>query len=490
MKLTINSITKSISGRVIRSNTKNNNQEFSGLFTVLDSAKKGDIVIRHWINGKGIKIANEKDVLAIITENPLENSIELAESLDFPIIIVDKIENANAFALNYSLNLFASNSKKVVVSGTNGKSTTSHLIYHILNNLGANVVTNTDFKSEFNTLIDPMVSKLISDYGIEKELDYVIIEVSEIQGWVNRLMKNHAPIMTTAINPDVTVITNISLDHIDLIDSLEEIYKEISKIIRVIRKGTIVLNKGDQLVSSLNEFKNSDVKSFYFLYNDNHINNEKDKIVSFDNKNIIYNDEIILSLDEIPFKSKHFIENILAAISVCINLNIPLSNIIEGVMSYKPLKRRFSKLNENPLIIDDFAHNPEGIRATINAVSKINNGTLWIVSAIRGSRGIEINGLNSKSLVDSIYSCKDIKVNLIISNSSDFVDGVNIVKLNEERIFLKVLNDNKIDFTHFDKLHDALSYTYNNANIKDTILFIGAQGMDFAETVLEDIKKC
>jgi UDP-N-acetylmuramate--alanine ligase/UDP-N-acetylmuramoyl-L-alanyl-D-glutamate--2,6-diaminopimelate ligase len=490
MKLTINSIAKSISGKIIRSNPKNNDKEFSGLFTVLNSAKKGDIVIRHWINGEGIKIANKKGILAIITENPLENSIEIAESLDFPIIIVDKIEYANAFALNYSLNLFGPNSKKIVVSGTNGKSTTSHLIYHILNKLGAKVVTNTDSKSEFNTLIDPMVSKLISDYG--EKLDYIVIEVSEIQGWVNRLMKNHAYMMTEAINPDVTVITNISLDHVDLVDSVEGIYNEISKLVKVIKKGTIVLNKGDNLVNSLNNSKNTNVKSFYFFYNNkSNLNNENNNLVFFDSykKNIVYNDEIILNLNEIPFKSKHFIENILAAISVCINLDISLSDIIKGVKSYKPLKRRFAKLNENPLIIDDFAHNPEGIKATINAVSKSNEGNLWIVSSIRGSRGIEINAFNSQALADSILALEKMKVTLIISNSSDFVDGLNIVKLNEENEFLNVLNNNKIDFIHFDKLYDALNHVYSNAKITDTILFIGAQGMDSAENVLNDIKK-
>ncbi|MDR3223440.1 MAG: UDP-N-acetylmuramyl peptide synthase [Methanobrevibacter sp.] len=491
----INSIAEAVSGRVIGNNFENIDKDFLGLFTVLDSAKNGDIVIRHWINEKGVKIANEKGVLAIITENILENSIEIAEKLELPIIVVDEIEHANAVALNYTLNLFGAKSKKVVVSGTNGKSTTAHLIYHILHNMGTNVLTNTDSKSEFNTLIDPMVSKMISDHWKSNEqLDYVVIEVSEVQGWVNRLMKNHAFIMTKAINPDVTVVTNMAMDHIGLVNSIEEIYDEISGVVKATKKGTIVLNKNDPLVESLKDLKNDNVNDFYFSYDESDLKEEN--IIFFDpyKKVISYKDKAILSVDEIPFKSKHFIENILAAISACINLDIPLNCIIKGVKSYKPLKRRFAKLNENPLIIDDFAHNPDGIKATIDAISKINpnqNNTLWIVSAIRGSRGIEINELNSQALSESILSSENanLKVKLIISNSSDVVDGLNIVKLNEETAFLKVLNENKIDFIHFDKLYDGLNQVCNNVKNNDSVLLIGAQGMDPGEEILKIIKE-
>ncbi|MDR2831009.1 MAG: UDP-N-acetylmuramyl peptide synthase [Methanobrevibacter sp.] len=502
MKLNINSIAEAVSGRIIGNNFESIDKEFIGLFTVLDSAKEGDIVIRHWINEKGVKMANEKGVIAIITENILENSIEVAEKLEFPIIIVDEIEHANGFALEYTLNLFGAKSKKVIVSGTNGKSTTSHLIFSILYNMGVNVVTNTDSKSEFNTLIDPMVSKLISDYGKNnKQLDYVVIEVSEVQGWVNRLMKNHAYIMTKVTNPDVTVVTNMAMDHINLVNSIEEIYDEISGAVKATKKGTIILNKNDLLVESLKNLKNDKVRDFYFFYKDNlneyNLNNidEEDNLVLFDpyKKIISYKGKAVLKLDEIPFKSRHFIENILASISVCINLDIPLKYIIDGVKSYKPLKRRFTKLNENPLVIDDFAHNPDGIKATVDAFSKMSSNqdsVLWIVSAIRGSRGIKINELNSQALSDSILSCKNsnMKIKLIVSNSSDVVDGSNIVKLNEERSFLKILKKNKIDFIHFDKLHDGLNQVYNNAKTNDSILLIGAQGMDPAEEVLKTIK--
>ena len=136
---------------------------FSGRFTFLNDAHTGDIVVRHWINGDGIAIAFRKNIACLITQTPKDDAIEMAEKLNFPLIVTDKIELANSLALSHTIKKYSPNSTNIVITGTNGKSTTSHLIYHILNNAGYHVLTNTDSESEFNTLIDPMVSKLISD---------------------------------------------------------------------------------------------------------------------------------------------------------------------------------------------------------------------------------------------------------------------------------------------------------------------------------------
>ena len=77
-----------------------------------------------------------------------------------------------------------------------------------------------------------MVSKLISDEVIENgELDYLVIEVSEVQGWLGKLMKNHAALMSRAIKPKVGVITNIAMDHIGLVNSIDDVFDEIVEIL-------------------------------------------------------------------------------------------------------------------------------------------------------------------------------------------------------------------------------------------------------------------
>ena len=475
----INELVKQVEGELVGNKDFFSIDGFTGKFTFLNDAHTGDIVIRHWINGTGIEMAFNKNIACLITQTPKDGAIETAQRLGFPLIITDKIELANAFALSHTVKKYSPDSTNVVITGTNGKSTTSHLIYHILNNAGYHTLTNTDSESEFNTLIDPMVSKLISDEVIDNgKLDYLVIEVSEVQGWLGKLMENHAALMSEAIKPKVGVITNIAMDHIGLVNSIDDVFNEIKAVPQAIGDGITILNYDDELVRKL-DAKNPFYTSMSQL--------DKENAVYFDGKDIVYEGNSILTIDELPFKGNHFIQNILSAVGACISLGIDLDKIVDGVKTYKALNRRFAKLCDEPLIYDDFAHNPDGIKATISETLKLlpENQKLHVACAIRGSRGVEINQLNVDALVESMT--EDIE--LYLSSSKDVVNELNFVEDDEREVFFKTLNDNNIEFTHFDNLIDCLKEVYEKADKKDIILLIGAQGMDPAESLLTDIIK-
>lgn len=521
---TINELAEAIDGKIYGFNDFYSDNGFNGIFETLNEAVSGDIVIRHWINGKGVEIAKEKDIACLITLNPTEDAIEMAEELAFPVIVVKKIQFATAFALKWTVENLVPNSKRVVISGTNGKSTTSHMIHHILKNSGYNVFTNTDAESEFNTLIDPMVAKMISEQVIEAQdidvrsldyvadipnksvFDYVVVEVSEVQGWGEELMKNHALVMSSALNPNVGVVTNVAMDHIGLVNSLDEVYDETSGIVKAINKDAIVLNYDDKRVLNMLEFLNDNVNTFftsmdevaignYNINNANDNSNEDNKVFFSKSKNaIIVKGKSILNFDELPFNSEHFIRNILSSISACLALNLPINDIVEGVKNYKPLDRRFIKLSDEPIIIDDFAHNPDGVKATIRASSTLANDLdkkeLYVVFGIRGSRGEELNGLISQAIaevINELDSENDRKIKLFLSSSIDYVNSLNTVKDFEKAIFTSTLDKNGVEYTHYDNLVDVLKDVYNLANTDDVILLIGAQGMDPAESVLTDL---
>ena len=477
--MNIRELANSINGKIRGNDKFFFDDDFKGRFTFLNDADSGDIVIRHWIDGGGIKIAADKQIDCLITQNPKDDAIEVAHKLNFPLIVTDKIELANAYALSYTIDKYCPNSINIVITGTNGKSTTSHLIYHILKNVGFHTLTNTDSESEFNTLIDPMVSKLICDETVNNgNIDYLVIEVSEVQGWLGKLMKNHAALMSNAIKPKVGVITNISMDHIGLVNSIDEVFDEIKAVPIAIGDGITILNHDDSLVRKL------DAKNPFFT-SMSKLNCEN--AVYFDDNTIFYKDNPLITVDDLPFKSKHFIQNILSAIGACISIGIDLDDIVDGVKSYKALNRRFAKLNDSPLIYDDFAHNPDGIKATIFETLKLlsKNQKLHVVCAIRGSRGIEINQLNADALVESY--CDDIE--LYLSSSNDVVNNLNYVEECERKVFFDTLNENNINYTHFDNLRDCLTDLINQVDNNDIILLIGAQGMDPAESILKEIIK-
>jgi UDP-N-acetylmuramoyl-L-alanyl-D-glutamate--2,6-diaminopimelate ligase len=449
------------------------NIAINGIFNILKDAREGDVVVRHWIDEVGVKMASEKGASCVVTQDARGNSVELAREIGLPLILTEKIELVNAFALKWAINTFAPDTLRIVVTGTNGKSTTTHMIYKILLEAGLTAHTNTDSESEFNTLIDPMVAKQIAEF--QGKLDALVLEISEVQGWNNRNMVGHAHLMTHAIKPHIVVLTNVALDHIGLVNSLEDASKEISGSLRGFDGQQVILNHDDPLIRKMKRL----VPNAEVLFYGSGTN------VEFKEDGIYNLEQLIISTKNLPFQSPHFIQNTLAAVATGIALKIDFKTIKKAVESYKALKRRFTILKDNPLIIDDFAHNPDGIRATIKSALELVSGNLHIVCAIRGSRGNSINQLNAQAIADSV---KEINCNLILTSSEDVVDDANWVMPPEKKIFIDVLQNEGINYTYYNTLNEALKKALKTANDKDIILLIGAQGMDPAYNVLKDLK--
>jgi UDP-N-acetylmuramoyl-L-alanyl-D-glutamate--2,6-diaminopimelate ligase len=450
------------------------NISINGTFNILKDSKKDDVVIRHRIDEIGVEIAFKKGVSCIITQNPLGNAVKTAKLLGLPLIICNKIELANAFALKWSVEKFSDDAPCIVVTGTNGKSTTTHMIYTILREAGYTTYTNTDSKSEFNTLIDPMVAKQIAEFPYR--IEAMVIEVSEIQGWMDRIMMNHAQLMTSALNPEILVFTNVSLDHIGLVNSIEESFNEILGALKGFNGDYVILNYDDPLIRSMADLTPSSAEVVFYGSGSG---------LEFLGDGIYYNGSLILSEEELPFKSPHFIQNTLAAVGVALTMKIDPDIIKNAVSSYKALNRRFSVLCESPLIIDDFAHNPDGIRVTIKSAAQLTGGDLYLVSAIRGSRGVPINQVNAEAIADSL---KGINHHLIITSSMEMVDRANLVHPSEKKIFIETLEKNDLNYIFYEELFDALKYVVETSAKNDIILLIGAQGMDPAREVLKKIK--
>ncbi len=468
-KLTTSVIVKKIEGTLTGPD-----KNINGIFNILKDAQKGDAVIRHWIDETGVKIASQKGVSCIITQNPKGSAVKTAKELEIPFIVTEKIELANAFAINWALEKFAKDSLRVVVTGTNGKSTTTHMIYHILKEAGYSTYTNTDSESEFNTLIDPMVAKQIAEF--DAPIEAAVIEVSEVQGWLGDIMKDHAYIMTSAINPDVVVVTNVALDHIGLVNSIEETFDETSGAVKGLKEnGSLILNLGDPLVFKMKDLSSNYGKILFF-------GNNAD--IKFNNTEILYKDNTLIKNDNLPFKSHHFIQNTMAAAGAAIALGIDLETIKNAISSYKALKRRFAVIHSSPCIIDDFAHNPDGILATIQNAALIGDGTLFVVSAIRGSRGESINNVNAEAIAKGL---QNVPYKLIITSSNDVVDNLNVVTESEKKVFIDALEKEGIKYIFNEKLYDALKNVLKLSHNKDTILLIGAQGMDPAGEILDKI---
>ena len=105
---------------------------------------------------------------------------------------------------------------------------------------------------------------------------------------------------------------------------------------------------------------------------------------------------------------------------------------------------------------------------------------------IRRNKVVDVwayTGVNVEALVESM----DDNIELFLSSSNDVVNDLNFVEAEEREVFFNTLNENNVEYTHFDNLEDCLKEVYERASKEDIILLLGAQGMDPAESLLKNI---
>lgn len=119
------------------------------------------------------------------------------------------------------------NIKTIAVTGTNGKTTTSHMIYHILTNSGFNVVLGGNGGGGFSGYNELLLK------ANEEEYDYMVIEVCDMT----------LDFCNYVFDIDLIVVTNIGYDHMDVHQSIEHYTEEVEEFIK---DKTAVLNSNDE----------------------------------------------------------------------------------------------------------------------------------------------------------------------------------------------------------------------------------------------------
>jgi lipid II isoglutaminyl synthase (glutamine-hydrolysing) len=150
-------------------------------------------------------------------------------------------------ALKIDKNILAQVSKNyevILITGTNGKTTTTSMVYNIIRESDREVITNGTGANMLPGIVSCFVENYVFRKNIEKK--YAIIEVDEA----------NMPLVTQYINPKIITITNLFRDQLD---RYGEVYTTLKKILDGIKKvpeATLVLNGDESLLGDL-ELKNS-----------------------------------------------------------------------------------------------------------------------------------------------------------------------------------------------------------------------------------------
>lgn len=256
--------------------------------------------------------------------------------------------------------IMGEHSNSVAVSGTHGKTTTTSMVSEIL--LAA--------EKDPTITVGGILPTIGSNLKIGKS-PYFVAEACE---YYNSFLR---------LNPLVGVILNVESDHLDFFGSLENIYRSFHDFAkRIPENGVLVINKDIEYLSKISEGLLCNVETFS-LTEDDATWTVKNIIHHDDGKNtfdVYYNNKIKATID-LNVPGDHNISNALAAIASASFLGISPEDWAKGLGHFNGTNRRFQRKGEKDgiLVIDDYAHHPTEIRATLAAAKKVKHNTTWCV---------------------------------------------------------------------------------------------------------------
>ena len=247
----------------------------------------------------------------------------------------------------------------IAVSGTHGKTTTTSMISHIL------------LAGEMDPTIS--VGGILKAIGGNIRVGNSEIFVTEACEYTNSFL---------SFFPKISVILNIDEDHLDFFKDLEDIRNSFHRFAKLLPKdGTLVIN-GD--IDRLDEITGDlDCKIVTYgtnpsaTYHAANVTHDELGEASFDLvKNGEFVDRISLSVS-----GDHNVSNALAALAVADLLDVNVSVAKKGLKEFHGTDRRFEYKGETNgvTIIDDYAHHPTEIAATLTAATHYPHREIWCI---------------------------------------------------------------------------------------------------------------
>lgn len=246
----------------------------------------------------------------------------------------------------------------VCVSGTHGKTTTTSMITQIL------CTANVDISAFIGGKLD-----CIGGSGKSGSSDIMTCEACE---FVDTFLK---------LYPDISVILNIDADHLDYFKTVENIIKSFRKFSENTTKCLIVNGSDENSMKAIEGITGKQIITFgkdsscdYYPENIRHING---MLTVYD---AVHNGrkmgEITLHVAGI-----HNVLNSLASVAAADYLGIEFEHIRKGLADFRGAKRRFEKLGEEKgiTVVDDYAHHPTELEATLNAAMEMNFNKVWAI---------------------------------------------------------------------------------------------------------------
>ncbi len=333
-------------------------------FSVSGSDAKESPLTRH-LAAKGAKIycgqkyehiTDDLDAVvytaAIHPDNP-----EYQAASDKQIPLLSRAELLGQMMANYRVS--------IGIAGTHGKTTTTSMVTQIL----------------LETELDPTISVggIMPAIGGNIRVGASDVFVTEACEYTNSFL---------SFCPNMEIILNIEADHLDFFKDIEDIRHSFRLYMEKLdENGTLIIN-GD--IRDVDALTSGLLCRVIKVGTSSETNDYSPAAIQFDDLacasfSLVHTKEDhtteILGSVSLAVPGIHNVYNALAAIALCLQLQIPLDTICRGLSKFKGTNRRFEKKGEigGVTIIDDYAHHPQEITATLKAAQNYPHRKIWCV---------------------------------------------------------------------------------------------------------------
>lgn len=289
--------------------------------------------------------------LVVYTAAIKEDNPEYARAKELGIPMMTRAQLLGRIMKNYKTS--------IAVSGTHGKTTTTSMLTSVL--LAADT--------------DPTVSVggMLAAIGGNIRIGHSGYFITEACEYTNSFL---------SFFPTISIILNIDRDHLDFFSDLDDIRSSFKKFADLLPDdGLLVINADIDKREEITK----DVGCRVVTVSAKNAADVTAGNVTFDERgcagfDIISSGSTVTRV-HLAVPGEHNVDNALAAAAVCIHLDIPAGMIKEGLEAYTGTDRRFQYKGKigDVTVIDDYAHHPTEIAATLAAAARCPHKKLWVV---------------------------------------------------------------------------------------------------------------
>jgi len=377
------------------------------------------------------------DLIVVSSAIPESNS-EIRGARDRKVTIIKRAE---------MLARLMENKCGIAIAGTHGKSTTASMISLLLE------------KSGFDPTV--VVGGELNNFKNNAKLGkghHIVVEADESDGSFLEL------------NPHIAIVTNIEDDHLDHYENMANILKDFGKFIeKVPDNGQIILCRDcDNVKKLIKQYSRRYVS--YGIFSQADIMAKDIELNNLNSKSKIFRQGEKIGELYLKVAGYHNILNALAATAVALELGINFSEIAKILDTFQGVHRRMeivASTDNNILIIDDYAHHPTEIKATLSSLKSSwqNRRIVAVFQPHRYSR----TKLLAKKFGQAFFDADCVIINDIYSANESPISGIS-----GETIFKEIKKTHHRQIKYLPFKDDILIYLYEMIKPGDIIITMGA----------------